>query len=92
MRTTLDIDGPILRELKARARREGKSLGRLASDLLARALRGGEDSPAPGGGGSAAAAWICKPMGARVDLSDAEALYAAMERESSEKARVADEE
>ena len=38
MRTTLDIDDPVLRELKRRQAREGKSLGRLVSDLLARAL------------------------------------------------------
>ena len=36
MRTTLDIDGPILRELKKLQIKEGKSLGRLVSDLLAR--------------------------------------------------------
>ena len=38
MRTTLDIDGPVLHELKQRQTKEGKSLGRLVSDLLARAL------------------------------------------------------
>ena len=36
MRTTIDIDYPILKELKRLARRERKSLGRLVSDLLAR--------------------------------------------------------
>ena len=36
MKTTLDIDEPILRELKRRQAKEGKSLGRLVSDLLAR--------------------------------------------------------
>lgn len=41
MRTTLDIDGSVLRELKARGRREGKTAGRLASELLAVALRSG---------------------------------------------------
>ena len=39
MRTTLDIDDPIVRELKRLREKEGKSLGRLASDLLARALK-----------------------------------------------------
>ena len=35
MRTTIDLDPGVLRDLKARARREGKSLGRVASELLA---------------------------------------------------------
>ena len=39
MRTTLDIDDPVLRELKRLQTKEGKSLGRLVSDLLARALK-----------------------------------------------------
>lgn len=39
MRTTIDIDAPILGELKALQAREGKSMGRLVSDLLARARR-----------------------------------------------------
>jgi hypothetical protein len=33
MRTTLDIDDPVLKEIKRLQRREGKSLGRLVSDL-----------------------------------------------------------
>lgn len=46
MRTTLDIDEPVLRELKQLQTKEGKSLGRLVSNLLARALK--EDATAPG--------------------------------------------
>ena len=38
-RTTLDIDTPILRDLKRLQTREGKSLGRLASDLLGAGVR-----------------------------------------------------
>ena len=75
MRTTLDIDEPVLRELKRLQAKEGKSLGRLVSELLARALK--EDAipavaPRP--------SWIAKPMGARVNLSDNEALYRALDR------------
>ena len=33
MRTTIDIDDPIFKELKRLQRREGKSLGRLVSDM-----------------------------------------------------------
>ncbi|HEY7644416.1 MAG TPA: hypothetical protein VH858_05210, partial [Hyphomicrobiales bacterium] len=38
MRTTIDIDDPILEQLKRLQRRERKSLGRLVSDLLAQSL------------------------------------------------------
>ncbi|MGH8576313.1 MAG: antitoxin [Gammaproteobacteria bacterium] len=77
MRTTIDIDTPILKEVKALQKKEGQSLGRLISDLLAQALRArktgvGKSATPPG--------WVSKPMGARVDLGDKEALYAAMER------------
>ena len=73
MRTTLDIDDPILRNLKQLKKKEGKSMGRLVSDLLAQALR--EDAePAAG----PPPVWISRPMGARVDLSEKEALYRAL--------------
>ena len=75
MRTTLDIDDPVLKELKRLQAKEGKSLGRLVSNLLARALKENAEStvaPLP--------TWIAKPMGARVNLSDKEAVYRALER------------
>ena len=87
MRTTLDIDGPILQELKVRAKRERKSLGRLTSDLLAQALSAVE-APAKI---APFDAWIVRPMGARVDLSDSEALYSAMDRDPFPSSRVAEE-
>ncbi|MGH8564448.1 MAG: antitoxin [Gammaproteobacteria bacterium] len=76
MRTTIDIDTPILKEVKALQKKEGQSLGRLISDLLAQALRARKT----GVGKSATPAWVSRPMGARVDLGDKEAVYAAMER------------
>ena len=74
MRTTLDIDDPVLKELKRLQRSEGKSLGRLASELLARAL-------AEQGKVKVAArfSWISRAMSARVDLADKDALYQAMD-------------
>ncbi len=75
MRTTLDIDDPVLKEIKKLQKREGKSLGRLVSDLLALALgqhRGRPVAPVR-------FAWKSRTMGARVDLADREALYAVME-------------
>lgn len=77
MRTTLDIDDPVLRELKRRQRAEGKSLGKVASELLARALaEPGEAKPVP------KFEWIAQVMGARVDLADKEALYQAMDADA----------
>jgi hypothetical protein len=38
MRTTLDIDAPLLRELKQLQKKEKKALGAIVSDLLAEAL------------------------------------------------------
>ena len=37
-RTTLDIDAPVLKELKKRAADEGRSLQAVANDLLKRSL------------------------------------------------------
>ena len=77
MRTTVDIDDPVLKDLKKIQQKEGKSLGRLVSDLLAQAL-GERKSPKAS---AKPARWISKAMGARVDLADHEALNAAMKQE-----------
>ena len=77
MRTTVDIDTPVLKDLKKIQRKEGKSLGRLISDLLAEALGERKSAKAP----SRPPKWISKRMGARIDLADREAVYAAMESE-----------
>lgn len=75
-RTTVDIDAAVLRELKRRQKRERKSLGQLVSELVAAALaREGARPPAP-----VPFAWAAKPMGARVDLEDKEAVRAALEK------------
>lgn len=77
MRTTLDIDDPILRDLKRLQQREGKSLGRLVSDLLAQSLAAQRMAPpAP-----AAFRWVSQPMGARVDLRDKDAVRDALDDE-----------
>ena len=52
MRTTLDIDDPVLEALKELARRQGRTAGAVASELIHRALSqppptvGGPDAPA----------------------------------------------
>jgi hypothetical protein len=74
MRTTVDIDRSVLEELKVRARAEGKTLGCLMSELLARAV-GKEDDAVPRG----RVRWPTKAMHAKVDLEDKEALWALMD-------------
>lgn len=73
-RTTLDLDTAVLRELKRRKRESGRSIGQLASELLAGALR----KPIPPTG-SASVTWRTARMGARVDLDDKEALRRALD-------------
>jgi hypothetical protein len=75
MRTTLNIDTPILDEVKRIHRKEGGSLGQVVTRLLAEALarhNGPSDASPP-------LEWISKPMGSRVDLSDREAVYAILD-------------
>jgi hypothetical protein len=75
-RTTLDIDGPVLEDLKRIGKRERKNLGRTASDLLAEAIsRYGGDKKKP-----RRFRWIERPMNARVDLADKEGVRAAADR------------
>jgi hypothetical protein len=76
MRTTLDIDDTILRELKRLQKKEKKSLGRLVSDLLASALRQG----APKGQVRREFRWFSQRMEARVDLGDHDAILEVLDR------------
>jgi hypothetical protein len=64
-----------LRDLKRRQRREGKSLGRLVSDLLARALHHSDFGLAS----PSSFRWISPPMHAQVNLADKKAVYAALD-------------
>ena len=73
MRTTLDLDRTVLERLKQRQRREGGSLGRLASELLATALAQTEKNE-----DASPLAWASKNMRPRVDLSDTDAVHRVM--------------
>lgn len=66
MRTTINIDDPILRRLKKLQRRSQKSLGRLVSDLLAEALANEPSRKQR----TVEFSWISKPMRASINLSD----------------------
>jgi mRNA-degrading endonuclease RelE of RelBE toxin-antitoxin system len=88
MRTTINIDDPILNDLKKLQKKERKSLGRLVSDLLAEALHQRELARAKKRPRSK---WISRPMHARVEIADKDALYAAMKKESLSVGKVAEE-
>ena len=79
MRTTLDIDTPVLEELKrlqASQKESRKSLGKLVSELLTEALARRHEEVAEGVGFE----WIRKTMQARIELEDKDAIYAELDR------------
>ncbi len=77
-RTTLDLDASVLRELRRRGARERKSMGALASELLARALAQPRQPSE-----SAPLRWTSRNLGTpRVDLEDEEALRALLDERS----------
>jgi plasmid stability protein len=73
-RTTLNLDPSVLKELRERSAREHRSIGELASQLLARELRE-EGQPMP------PFSWVSRDLGKpAVDLEDKEALRAVLDR------------
>jgi hypothetical protein len=76
MRTTIDLDPAVVNELKRRSKDAGKSMGRLASELLATSLREQErlrDAQPD-------LEWIAKDLGRPlVDLEDKEAMRAMLD-------------
>jgi hypothetical protein len=74
-RTTVDIEASVLRDLKRLQQREGKSLGQLISELVAAALAHEKEIPEE----DRPFQWTSRPMGARVDLGDKEAVRAALD-------------
>jgi hypothetical protein len=74
MRTTIDIDDPILSEVKRIHEKEGRSMSAVVSELLADALarrRVARTRPA--------FRWTSRPMKALIDLADKDAVYAALD-------------
>ena len=79
MRTTLDIDAVVLAQLKVRQEREGKSMGKLVSELPARQLA--QDEAAGGAGNRTDVGWIVGNLGVGVDLDDKDAVWAILDSE-----------
>lgn len=77
MRTTLDIDDPILKEVEAIHEREGRSIGAVDAELLAEALALRPSRARP------PFRWVSRPMKCLVDLRDKEAVYTALDTDRS---------
>jgi hypothetical protein len=74
MRTTIDLDPTVVKELKRRSKGAGKSMGQLASELLASSFS--EQAGRPRNRGLT---WIAKDLGRPlVDLEDKEAVRALL--------------
>ena len=75
MRTTIDLDPMVDKELKRRGKGAGKSMGQLASELLATPRKERDAPPRDLGG----LAWIANDLGRPlVDLEDREAVRALL--------------
>jgi plasmid stability protein len=80
-RTTLDVDATVLKQLRDRAEAEGKSMGQVASEVLAPALVEDEGGRAP-----RPLHWRSKKMGTpKFDLEDKETLWMFLDRELLDK-------
>ncbi len=73
----MDIDTPVLQEIKKLQRAEGKSLGRLVSDLLSEALAGRTSNSVV-----RELQRTVQDMRALVDIGDKDALHAALDNDS----------
>ncbi len=76
-RTTVDIEAPLLKEIKRLQKAEGLSMSRLISRLLADALTRRRDA----GQADKPLRWIARDMKPLVDLADKEAVYAVLDRD-----------
>jgi plasmid stability protein len=73
-RTTFDLDATVLAELRRRAATEGKSMGQVASELLAIGLH--EEIPE-----EPPLKWARKDLGLKVDLEDKDAVWRILDAE-----------
>lgn len=76
MRTTVDIDTPVLNDLKRLQEREKKSLGRLVSELLAEAIgrrKSARDTQPP------PLQWKTTAGKPLIDFADKEELYRVLD-------------
>jgi hypothetical protein len=79
MRTTIDIDPVIMEQLKVRQVAERKSLSTLVSELLAVALADRTERT------KSSISWPSASLGARVDIDDRDAIWAALDENAAER-------
>lgn len=72
-RTTLDLDASVLAQLRRRSKRERKSMGRLASEVLAIGLEEGRPGEQP------PLEWARRDLGFKVDIDDKDALWRVLD-------------
>ena len=68
---TLHVDPPLVEELRALGEAEGKSVDRLASELLAEALAEYRSRPLR----AIPFSWTSRPLGAQLEVAETRALY-----------------
>ena len=73
----MDLDVSLVREVKRIQKLEHKSFGRVVSELVAHGLSARKIKTSARG----AFHWTSRPMGARVDLGDKEAVHAVLDRD-----------
>jgi hypothetical protein len=76
MRTTVDLDEPVLRDLRRLQKEENKTLGELISELVTSALAARKAAPSES---RKQLSWIARPMRSLVDITDKDALYRALD-------------
>jgi plasmid stability protein len=74
-RTTFDLDATVLADLRRRAATEGKSMGQVASELLAVGLDEERIDELP------PLQWARKDLGLKVDLEDKDAVWRILDAE-----------
>ena len=74
-RTTIDIDNPILKEIKNLQKKDGRSLGKIVSQLLAEALNQHKTTAK-----AHRVKWASRPMAALLDLSDKDTLHKILDK------------
>jgi hypothetical protein len=74
-RTTIDIDNPILKEIKNLQKKDGRSIGKIVSQLLAEALNQQKTTAK-----AHRFKWASRPMGALLDLSDKDTIYKILDK------------
>lgn len=74
-RTTLDLDATVLADLRRRAVAQGKSMGQVASEVLAVGLHDEITTEQP------PLCWARKDLGLKIDLEDKDAVWRILDAE-----------